>query len=102
MHNLVKSPGLFVMQIEVDVYNLLKLWTFLKLHPSWTGSWKDVRSETSRYFQSRDSECRFLESADGKAFVTVFSGMRLCHVINDLRSMQLLDDDRIVPEGYSS
>ena len=99
MSEVVNSQGLFVMQIEVDVYNLLKVWTYVHLYPDCTGSWKDVRTQTNAYFSSRESDLSFLETEEGKAFVPAFRAIRLHHVINDLRSVQLLDTDRIIPQG---
>lgn len=100
MRQVVSSQGLFVMQIEVDVYNLLKMWVFVQLHPDCTGSWKDVREQTNAYFSSRASDLNcFLETDEGKVFVPAFRSIRLHHVVNDLRSIQLLDADRIIPQG---
>ena len=99
MSDLVNSQELFVMQIEVDVYNLLKVWAYIQLHPDCTGSWKDVRAQSNTYFSERKSDMCFLESDEGKAFIPVFRAIRLHHVINDTRSIQLLDTDNIIPQG---
>jgi len=99
MTQVLNSQGLFVMQIEVDVYNLLKVWTYVHLYPDCTGGWKDVRAQTNAYFLTRESDMCFLETDEGKAFVPAFRAIRLHHVINDLRSIQLLDTDRIIPQG---
>ena len=98
---MVSSQELFVMQIEVDVYNLLKVWAYLHLHPNWEGSWKDVRAQSNTYFASRatDSSLCFLETDEGRKFVPAFRAIRLHHVVNDIRSIQLLDTDRIIPQG---
>ena len=96
----MSSQGLFVMQIEVDVYNLLKMWVYVRLHPDCTGSWKDVREQTNAYFASRASDMNcFLETDEGKPFIPAFRSIRLRHAVNDLRSIQLLDTDRIIPQG---
>ena len=100
MRQVLSSQGLFVMQIEVDVYNLLKMWVYVRLHPDCVGSWKDVRQQTNEYFSSQASDMNcFLETDEGKAFVPAFKSIRLHHVVNDLRSIQLLDADRIIPQG---
>ena len=99
MSEIVNSQELFVMQIEVDVYNLLKVWAFVHLHPDYIGSWKDARAQTNAYFSERKSDVCFLESDEGRAFVPAFRSIRLHHVINDLRSIQLLDSDKIIPQG---
>ena len=103
MSQVINSQGLFVMQIEVDVYNLLKMWVYVRLHPDCTGSWKDVREQANAYFSSRASDYSamncFLETEEGKVFIPAFRSIRLHHVVNDLRSIQLLDTDRIIPQG---
>ena len=103
MSQVINSQGLFVMQIEVDVYNLLKMWVYVRLHPDCAGSWKDVREQANAYFSSRASNYSpmncFLETDEGKVFVPAFRSIRLHHVVNDLRSIQLLDTDRIIPQG---
>ena len=105
MSQVINSQGLFVMQIEVDVYNLLKMWVYAQLHPECTGSWKDVREQGNTYFSSRASDYSamncFLETDEGKVFVPAFRSIRLHHVVNDLRSIQLLDTDRIIPQGMT-
>lgn len=100
MSKVVNSQGLFVMQIEVDVYNLLKVWAYVHLYPDCTGSWKDVRSQANAYFSSREGDMCFLETEEGKAFVSAFKSIRFHHVINDLRSIQLVDNDRIIPQDW--
>ena len=100
MTQVVNSQGLFVMQIEVDVYNLLKVWVYTQLHPDCTGSWKDIRERSNTYFSSRASDVNcFLDTDEGKVFVPAFRAIRLHHVVNDLRSIRLLDTDRIIPQG---
>ena len=105
MSQVINSQGLFVMQIEVDVYNLLKMWVYVQLHLDCAGSWKDVREQANAYFTSRASDYSamncFLETDEGKVFVPAFRSIRLHHVVNDLRSIQLLDTDRIIPQGIT-
>lgn len=102
MTQLVKSQGLFVMQIEVDVYNLLKVWVYTQLCPDCKGSWKDIREQSNAYFSLRPSDMNcFLDTDEGKVFVPAFRAIRLHHVVNDLRSIQLLDKDRIIPQDLS-
>ena len=105
MSQVINSQGLFVMQIEVDVYNLLKMWVYVRLHPDCAGSWKDVRELANTHFSSRASDCPvmncFLETDEGKVFVPAFRSIRLHHVVNDLRSIQLLETDRIIPQGIT-
>lgn len=102
MEQVVKSPNLFVMQIEVDTYNLAKMWMFLKLNPSWEGNKKDLLLNSNTYFQSRTSERAFLETEEGGKFTCVFEAIRLHHVICDIKAVRQLDQDKIIPNEWLS
>ncbi|KAI8521895.1 Germ cell-less protein-like 1 [Branchiostoma belcheri] len=105
MEKLVRSPSLFVMQVEMDVYTMLKKWSFLKLHPDWNLPIKQLMSETDQYFIGRNTDTAdpvsfFLESGEGRQFVSVFQNIRLKHIINDLMSTKVISRDKIIPIGW--
>ncbi|EDO42633.1 predicted protein [Nematostella vectensis] len=102
MEQVIKSPNLFVMQIEVDLYTLLVMWTYIKLHPSWEGQRKDLRGVATGFLQQRNqlTDTSLLESDEGKPFVPAFRAVRLEHVINDARSVQLLENDNVLPQDW--
>ena len=99
MEKVIKSPNLFVMQIEVDTYNLVKTWMFLKLDSSWEGNKKDLLSDANAYFRARPGDRTFLETDEGAKYACVFQAVRLHHVICDVKAVKNLDQDRIVPSG---
>lgn len=99
MEQVIKSPNLFVMQIEVDTYNLVKMWMFLKLNLAWEGSKKDLLAHSNTFFQSRTSDRAFLETDEGAKFACVFQSVRLHHVICDIKAVRQLDQDKIIPSG---
>jgi BTB/POZ domain-containing protein 13 len=99
MERVIKSPNLFVMQIEVDIYNLAKTWMFLKLDSSWEGVKKDLLPDANAYFQARVGDRAFLETDEGSKYTCVFQGVRLHHVICDVKAVRQLDQDRIIPNG---
>ena len=99
MEKIIKSPNLFVMQIEVDTYNLTKMWMFLKINPNWEGNKKDLLLNANTYFQTRRSEFAFLETDEGLKFTCVFEAIRLHHVICDIKAVRQLDQDNIIPNG---
>lgn len=89
------------MQIEIDVYTLLVIWMFLKLNPDWTGTSTNLKTQSSEFFRSRSegkSEA-FLTTPQGELFVPAFKGLRLHHVINDIRSMVTLQSDNVIPSS---
>ena len=103
MEKVIKSPNLFVMQIEVDTYNLAKMWMFLKLDSSWEGIKKDLLSDANTYFQARASGGRaFLDTDEGSKYTCVFQAVRLHHVICDVKAVRQLDQDNIIPNGESN
>lgn len=99
MEKVIKSPNLFVMQIEVDTYNLAKMWMFLRLDTSWKGNKKDLLSDSTTYFQVRPGDKAFLETEEGSKYTCVFQAVRLHHVICDVKAVRQLDQDKIVPSG---
>ncbi|XP_046845056.1 germ cell-less protein-like 1 [Xenia sp. Carnegie-2017] len=102
MEKVIGSPNLFVMQIEVDVYNLAKMWMFLKVETSWQGSKKDLLQDANTYFQSRQRHISFLETEQGAKYVRVFKGIKLHHVICDIKAVKQLDEDKIIPQEWLS
>uniref|UniRef100_A0A2K5IVD5 BTB domain-containing protein n=1 Tax=Colobus angolensis palliatus TaxID=336983 RepID=A0A2K5IVD5_COLAP len=95
MKQLIGSSNLFVMQVEVDVYTTLKKWKFLQL----------LLTETDVWFskQRKDFEgMTFLETEQGKPFVSVFRHLRLQYIISDLASARIIEQDAIVPSEWLS
>ncbi|XP_067947296.1 germ cell-less protein-like 1 [Watersipora subatra] len=108
MQDLIKSPNLFVMQVEMDVYNLLKRWLFIQVMPWWTGSYKSgITKQAEIHFKDLTSQefgtgshGSFLETCLGKIYKKVFAELRFQHIIIDLSSTNLLFKDRIVPREW--
>ncbi|KAB0407566.1 hypothetical protein E2I00_005564, partial [Balaenoptera physalus] len=100
MKQLIGSSNLFVMQVEMDVYTALKKWMFLQLVPSWNGSLKQLLTETDVWFSKRRTDFEgmtFLETEQGKPFVSVFRHLRLQYIISDLASARIIEQDSLVP-----
>lgn len=98
---LVQSADLHVMQVEVDVYMILRRWLFLQIVPGWDGSMKDLEQDTNEFIKSEVNvkawSPSFLETPDGASYVEVFSKVRIRHIITDHRSAKVLEDDCIIP-----
>ena len=58
MEQLIKDPGLVVMQTEFSVYVLLRLWLFLIFHPNWEGSPTEAVVSSHRFFQVYYNFCK--------------------------------------------
>lgn len=105
MKQLIGSSNLFVMQVEMDVYTALKKWMFLQLVPSWNGSLKQLLTETDVWFSKRKKDFEgmtFLETEQGKPFVSVFRHLRLQYIISDLASARIIEQDSLVPSEWLS
>ncbi|XP_059515529.1 germ cell-less protein-like 1 isoform X1 [Myotis daubentonii] len=105
MKLLIGSSNLFVMQVEMDVYTALKKWMFLQLVPSWNGSLKQLLTETDVWFSKRKKDFEgmtFLETEQGKPFVSVFRLLRLRYIISDLASARIIEQDSLIPSGWLS
>lgn len=46
-----------------------------------------------------DSDIAFLESEEGNQFMSVFTHLRLQHIISDLASARILERDSLIPSG---
>uniref|UniRef100_A0A8C6FDA7 BTB domain-containing protein n=1 Tax=Monodon monoceros TaxID=40151 RepID=A0A8C6FDA7_MONMO len=101
MKQLIGSSNLFVMQVEMDVYT----WMFLQLVLSWNGSLKQLLTETDVWFSKRRKDFEgmtFLETEQGKPFVSVFRHLRLQYIISDLASTRIIEQDSLVPSEWLS
>ncbi|XP_008848690.1 germ cell-less protein-like 2 [Nannospalax galili] len=105
MHLLISSSNLLVMQKEVDIYTTLKGWMFLRLNPHWNGSMKQLLVNANSWF-SKHMECinniTFLEREEGITFQPVFKKLRFQHIICDLASTTVLEQDRLIPSEWLS
>ncbi|XP_058869656.1 germ cell-less protein-like 1 isoform X3 [Acipenser ruthenus] len=106
MEQLIGSPDLFVMQVEMDVYTALKKWMFLQLVPSWSGPQKQLLADADGWIAKKRKELAsgdaFLESEQGAVFAPVFRHVRLQYVINDLASAKIVERDAILHTDWLS
>lgn len=102
IQEVIKSPNLLVIQIEMDVYNLVKKWLFLYLNKDYSGSNKDSLAAADNYFRtySKGSDLSFLETELGQPYQTAFKSLRLQHLIRDFGSSRDIEKDRILPTSW--
>ncbi|XP_045729630.1 germ cell-less protein-like 1 [Mirounga angustirostris] len=105
MNLLISSSNLLVMEKEIDVYTTLKEWMFLRLNPAWKGSMKQLLVNANNWF-SRHKECvgniSFLETKQGIPFQPVFKNLRFQHIISDLASTRVIEQDTLIPSKWLS
>lgn len=102
--DVINSPNLIVIQIEMDIYTILKKWLFLKVSPNYSGEFKNILPVADKYFRqlAKTTETVFLDSEQGNPYVPVFRALRLQHIIRDFVSCRELERDSIIPWSWLS
>lgn len=100
--DVLRSSDLIVIQIEMDIYTLLKKWLYLRLHPDFSGEFKNILSAADKFFREEAQKCKviFLESKQGKPYINTFKALRLQHIIRDFVSCREIEKDFIVPMSW--
>ncbi|XP_016068734.1 PREDICTED: putative germ cell-less protein-like 1-like [Miniopterus natalensis] len=104
MNLLISSANLLVIQKEIDVYTTLKEWMFLHLNPAWKGSIKQLLVNANNWFSSHREHVNlaFLETKRGIPFQSVFKNLRFQHIICDLASTRVIEQDALIPSEWLS
>jgi len=105
LEQVLLSTDFVVMQVEVDVYNFLKIWVYLKLHPSCDLPLKSIVQETQKFFIDREGEdgkrkMPFLATEDGLQFASTFKCLKLERLLEDSKAINLLKKDGIIPREW--
>lgn len=98
---LLASSNFVVMQVEMDIYNFLKVWLYLQIHQECENTLKELVTKTQKYFQQQKEKnsTAFLETDLGLPFTDVFKSLRLQNMISDSKCIKLLQKDAIIPRG---
>ena len=104
LEQVLLSTEFVVMQVEVDVYNFLKIWAYMKLHPNCNLPLKAIVSETQKFFTDRASDENkrqvfFLATEEGLQFASTFKCLKLERLLEDSKAINLLKKDSIIPRG---
>ena len=105
MNLVISSSNLFVMQKEIDIYTTLKQWMFLRLNPGWKGTMKQLLVNANNWFsrhKEHDGSISFLETKQGIVFQPVFKNLRFQHIICDLASTKVIEQDALIPSEWLS
>ncbi|XP_065071830.1 germ cell-less protein-like 1 [Rhopilema esculentum] len=103
LEQVLQSMEFVVMQVEVDVYNFLKIWVYLKLHPTCDLPLKSIVQETQRFFIEREQEENkraFLATEEGLQFASTFKCLKLERLLEDSKAINLLKKDGIIPKEW--
>jgi len=111
MQRIIKNPNFAVLQIEMDVYNLLLMWLFLKFNPDWVPPVNDSHTkldedafhqEQMRFFATKCKvDSSLLESLDSK-YLAVFKYVRLGDIMTTFISAKRLETDNVLPQAWIS
>ncbi|XP_052027301.1 germ cell-less protein-like 2 [Apodemus sylvaticus] len=105
MYLLASSSDLLVRQKEMDVYTTLKKWMFLYFNPYWNGTFMQLLDHANNWLSTCMGyihNISFLESEEGLIFQPVFKTLRFQHIICDLASTIILEEDRLIPLHWLS
>lgn len=105
LEQVLLSTEFVVMQVEVDVYNFLKIWAYMKLHPNCNLPLKAIVSETQKFFTDRASDENkrqvfFLATEEGLQFASTFKCLKLERLLEDSKAINLLKKDSIIPREW--
>lgn len=95
MATIINSPELAVIQVETDVYQLLKKWLLVHLD-TLTSSTSDSTRRLQRFRVDNKS---VLASIDEK-YQAAFRRLRLCHVVTDFKGAMSLESENIIPKCW--
>jgi BTB/POZ domain-containing protein 13 len=100
--DLIQSPELFVMQVEMDVYTMAKKWLFLQMCPTWSGEDSKLLPSCDSFFQElgEKNKMEFLLTEGGRQYCPLFRSVRYRAIINDGASIRSVEEDRIVPNAW--
>jgi len=103
MCRILSSPNMFVVQVEMDVYTMLRKWLYFRVAktsmlPNSGGDYKDTK-DILKYFRERYSAggTSFLETPEGQDYMSVFTSVRFCNIIRDYGCCREIEMDGIVP-----
>ncbi|CAK8696766.1 unnamed protein product [Clavelina lepadiformis] len=105
MSRIVSSKDIFVLQVEMDLYIMLKKWLYLKLTSNIDDLSKpDQNANTiaTKYFRERQKDTGeiFLISSEGEPFKEAFQGVHICNIMRDFGCCLELEKDGIVPDFW--
>ncbi|XP_065175515.1 germ cell-less protein-like 1 [Sycon ciliatum] len=104
LKHLLRDVDLFVLQVETDIYTLLKQWVFVQLNPDVDCEFGKLLTLSDQYFRTmheEDPEHRaLLETEAGSKYSDVFQCLRLHHLSGDAYSCQRLEKDKIFPKSW--
>ena len=91
MTKTLNSPDLFVLQVEMDIYTMLKKWMYLRMSEPeevltiQSKTDREATSEIRKFFRSFFDETNvpFLETDKGAVFKDAFRAIRFCNILRD-------------------
>ena len=98
MARIVGSPDLTVIQVEADLYQLLKKWLILQLDPKAT-SVRDT-NERLKKFRTHGSSASLLSQLP--EYAAPFEKLRFSHILTDFKGATTVENENIIPKAWIS
>ncbi|CBY21614.1 unnamed protein product [Oikopleura dioica] len=99
MAKIVGSPHLTVIQVEADLYHLLKKWLILQLDPKAT-SVRDT-NERLKKFRKEGSSASLLSQLSPE-YQAPFQKLRYSHIFTDFKGATTVENENIIPKAWIS
>lgn len=103
LEDLLASDNFVVMQVEMDIYNFLKLWLYLQIHQGCDSELNELVLKTQKYFSQQkelNAPKTFLESELGLPYSNIFQSLRLQNMITDSKCIKLIEKDGLIPKSW--
>ena len=101
MTRIIGSPNLIVIQVETDLYQLLKKWLILQLDPK-TTSVKDTNERLKRLRKELGKDDGSLLSQMSSEYQEPFKKLRFSYILTDFKGATNLENDNVIPKSWIS
>lgn len=108
MCRILSSPSMFVVQVEMDVYTMLRKWLYLRINAKNEdcqagGDCSNAEpKQILKFFREHYVRTgkAYLEVPEGEQYVKVFRAVRFCNIIRDFGCCREIEMDSIVPAKW--
>eukprot|EP01137_Pigoraptor_chileana_P027750 Opistho-2@10683 len=112
----VRSPRLLVIHVELDVYVVLRRWLYLRVCPAAVlQRGRNVVGDSAAFFRGRPAggvsgagdgrstataAPAFLDTEEGRPYLAAFRSLRMAHMVNDHRNIDVIARDNVIPPSW--
>jgi len=104
MQKIISSPDVFIVQVEMDLYTMLRRWIFVNVaEDEDKNCTEDINKLSSNYFKKISLQAHgaaFLDTEQGHTYLECFKALRLDNVLKDFGCCTEIESDKIIPEKW--